>query len=226
VILVAVILSLLRGIGMKRFVEGIDRGQATLFPECLEDWIDADNPVRVIDAFVEKLDLSRLGFDGVAHQRQRADLHITPRSCLKLYIYGYLNRVQSSRRLEREAGRNLEVMWLTGRLIPDHKTIADFRKDSGPAIKQVCIQYIELCRLMGLLTQASVAIDGSKFKAVNTRDKNFTRGKVERRRAQLERSVARYLAQLDTADLQEPSEELAVKTAHLEEKLVKLESEI
>src|SRR6266700_3309098 len=117
-------------------------------------------------------------------------------------------------------------MWLTGRLIPDHKTIADFRKDSGPAIKQVCVQFIELCRLMGLLATASVAIDGSKFKAVNTRDKNFTRGKVERRRAQLEKSVARYLAQLDTADLQEPSEELAAKTAHLKEKLVKLESEM
>ena len=149
-----------------------------------------------------------------------------PSVLLKLYIYGYLNRVQSSRRLEREAGRNVEVMWLTGRLTPDHKTIADFRKDSGPAIKQVCVQFIELCRLMGLLTTASVAIDGSKFKAVNTRDKNFTRGKVERRRAQLEKSVARYLAQLDTADLQEPSEELAVKTAHLKEKLVKLESEM
>jgi hypothetical protein len=106
-------------------------------------------------------------------------------------------------------------MWLTGRLTPDHKTIADFRKDSGPAIKQVSVQFIELCRLMGLLTTASVAIDGSNFKAVNTRDKNFTRGKVERRRAQLEKSVARYLAQLDTADLQEPSEELAAKTAHL-----------
>jgi transposase len=145
---------------------------------------------------------------------------------LKLYIYGYLNRVQSSRRLEREAGRNVEVMWLTGRLTPDHKTIADFRKDSGPAIKQVCVQFIELCRLMGLLTTASVAIDGSKFKAVNTRDKNFTRGKVERRRAQLEKSVARYLAQLDTADLQEPSEEVAAKTAHLQEKLVNLESEM
>ena len=117
-------------------------------------------------------------------------------------------------------------MWLTGRLIPDHKTIADFRKDSGPAIKRVCVQFIELCRLMGLLTKASIAIDGSKFKAVNTRDKNFTRGKVERRRAQLEKSVARYLAQLDTADLQEPSDELAAKTAHLKEKLVKLESEM
>ena len=210
---------------MKRFVEGIDRGQATLFPECLEDWIDEDNPVRVIDAFVEKLDLSRLGFDGVAPEATgRPSYH--PAVLLKLYIYGYLNRVQSSRRLEREAVRNVEVMWLTGRLIPDHKTIADFRKDSGAAIKQVCVQFIELCRLMGLLTQTSVAIDGSKFKAVNTRDKNFTRGKVERRRAQLEKSVARYLAQLDTADLQEPSEELAAKTAHLKEKLVKLESEM
>src|ERR1700746_3437450 len=210
---------------MKRFVEGIDRGQATLFPECLEDWIGADNPVRVIDAFVDKLDLSRVGFDGVAPEATgRPSYH--PAVLLKLYIYGYLNRVQSSRRLEREAGRNVEVMWLTGRLIPDHKTIADFRKDSGPAIKQVCVQFVELCRLMGLLTQASVAIDGSKFKAVNTRDKNFTSGKVERRRAQLEKSVARYLAQLDTAELHEPSEELAAKTAHLKEKLVKLDSEM
>src|SRR2546429_9813973 len=137
--------------------------------------------------------------------------------CLWALVACYLNRVQSSLRLEREAGRNVEVMWLTCRLIPDHKTIADFRKDSGPAIKQVCVQFIELCRQMGLLATASIAIDGSKFKAVNTRDKNFTRGQVERRRAQLEKSVARYLAQLDTADLQEPSEELAAKTAHLKE---------
>ena len=210
---------------MKRFVEGTDRGQTTLFPECLEDWIDENNPVRVIDAFVDKLDLPGLGFDGVASEATgRPSYH--PSVLLKLYIYGYLVRVQSSRRLEHEAGRNVEVMWLTGRLVPDHKTIADFRKDSGPAIKQVCVQFIELCRLMGLLTTASVAIDGSKFKAVNTRDKNFTRGKLERRRAQLETSVARYLAQLDTADLQEPSEELAMKTADLKEKLVKLESEM
>jgi transposase len=179
----------------------------------------------VIDGFVDKLELSGLGFDGVAPEATgRPSYH--PSVLLKLYIYGYLNRVQSSRRLEREALRNVEVMWLTGRLTPDHKTIADFRKDSGGAIKQVCVQFIELCRLMGLLTQASVAIDGSKFKAVNTRDKNFTRNKVERRRAQLEQSVARYLAQLDTADLQEPSEELAAKTTHLKEKLVKLESEM
>src|SRR6202166_4684007 len=210
---------------MRRFVEGTDRGQSTLFPECLEDWIDEDNPVRVIDVFVEELDLGGLGFGGVAPEiTGRPSYH--PSVLLKLYIYGYLNRVQSSRRLEREAGRNVEVMWLTGRLTPDHKTIADFRKDSGGAIKKICVQFIELCRLMGLLTKTSVAIDGSKFKAVNTRDKNFTRRKVERRRAQLEKSVARYLAQLDTADLQEPSEELAAKTSHLKEKLVKLGSEM
>ena len=210
---------------MRRFVEGINREQATLFPEYLEDWIDKDNPVRAIDAFVDRLDLSGLGFEGVAPEvTGRPSYH--PSGLLKLYIYGYLSRVQSSRRLEREAGHNVEVMWLTCRLVPDHKTIADFRKDNGPAIKRVCAQFIELCRQMGLLTMSSVAIDGSKFKAVNTRDKNFTRNKVERRRAQLEESMARYLAQLDTADRQEPSEELAAKTDHLKEKLVKLESEM
>jgi transposase len=210
---------------MRRFVEGLDRGQSTLFPECLEDWIDEDNPVRAVDVFVDELDLGELGFSGVAPEvTGRPSYH--PSVLLKLYIYGYLNRVQSSRRLEREAGRNVEVLWLTGRLVPDHKTIADFRKDNGPAIRKVCARFVELCRAVGLLTTASVAIDGSKFKAVNNRDKNFTRGKVERRRAQLEESVARYLAQLDTTDLQEPSEALAAKTAHLKEKLVKLESEM
>src|SRR5436189_2968642 len=210
---------------MKRFVEGTDRGQSTFFPECLEDWIDEDNPVRVIDAFVDKLDLSGLGFDGMAPEATgRPSYH--PSVLLKLYIYGYLNRVQSSRRLEREAGRNVEVMWLTGRLVPDHKTIADFRKDNGSAIKQVCVQFIELCRRIGLLTKASVAIDGSKFKAVNNRDRNFTRAKVERRRAQLEGSVARYLSQLDTADRQEPSETLALKVARLKEKLTKLKEQM
>ena len=117
-------------------------------------------------------------------------------------------------------------MWLLGRLVPDHKTIADFRKDNGSAIRKVCARFVELCRQMGLLTKASVAIDGSKFKAVNNRDRNFTRAKVERRRAQLEESVARYLGQLDTIDLQEPSEELAIKTEYLKEKLTKLESEM
>src|ERR1043166_7694511 len=213
------------GSHMKRFIEGEDRQQVTLLPECLDDYIGEDNPVRVVDAFVEELDLYALGFDGVDPAATgRPSYH--PSALLKLYIYGYLNRIQSSRRLEREAKRNLEVIWLVRRLTPDDKTLADFRKDNGPAIKKVCAQFVDLCREMGLLTKASVAIDGSKFKAVNTRDKNFTKGKVERRRAQLEESVARYLAQLDTADLQDPSEALAAKTVHLKEKLAKLTSEM
>ena len=210
---------------MKRFVEGKDRGQLTLLPECLDEWIDENNPVRAIEAFVEALDLAALGFDGVEPEMTgRPSYH--PSVLLKLYIYGYLNRVQSSRRLEREAGRNFEAMWLLGRLVPDHKTIADFRKDNGSGLRNVCARFVELCREMGLLTHASVAIDGSKFKAVNNRDKNFTRGKVERRRAQLEESVARYLSQLDTADRQEPSDVLAAKTTHLKEKLDKLKEEM
>jgi transposase len=175
---------------MRRFVEGTDRAQATLFPESLEDWICEDNPVRAIDVFVDELDLAELGFGGIDPEATgRPAYH--PSVLLKLDIYGYLNRVQSSRRLEREAGRNVEVMWLTGRLAPDHKTIADFRKDNGPAIRKVCARFVALCRELGLLTTASVAIDGSKFKAVNTRDKNFTRAKMERRLAQIEESVAR-----------------------------------
>src|SRR5467141_1076558 len=210
---------------MKRFVEGTDRGQTTLFPECLADWIDENNPVQVIDVFVDGLDLAELGFDRVAPEATgRPSYH--PSVLLKLYIYGYLNRVQSSRRLEREAGRNVEVMWLTSRLVPDHKTVADFRKDNGAAIRKVCAQFIMLCRRLDLFAEVSVAIDGSKFKAVNTRDKNFTRAKMERRVAQIEESVARYLSQLDTADLQEPSEALAAKTAHLKEKIAKLASEV
>jgi transposase len=210
---------------MKRFVEGTDRGQSTLFPECLEDWIGKDNPVRVIDVFVEELDLAGLGFCGVAPEATgRPSYH--PSVLLKLYIYGYLNRVQSSRRLEREAGHNVEVMWLAGRLVPDHKTIADFRKDNGSAIRQVCARFVALCRAMGLLTQASVAIDGSKFKAVNNRDRNFTRAKMDRRMAQIEESVARYLQQLDTADRQEPTEALKAKTSGLKEKIEKLKAQM
>jgi transposase len=210
---------------MKRFVAGADRSQSTLLPESLDDWVDESNPVRVIDAFVDALNVAELGFEGVKPAATgRPSYH--PSSLLKLYIYGYLNRVQSSRRLEREAGRNLEVMWLLGRLAPDHKTIADFRKDNGGAIKKVCARFVELCRRMGLLTKASVAIDGSKFKAVNNRDKNFTSAKIERRRKQLEESVSRYLSQLDTADRQDPSETLTLKKVRINEKLEKLKSEM
>ena len=189
---------------MKRFVEGEDRGQSTLFPERLDDFIGANNPVRVVDVFVEELDLGVLGFERV-NPRSTGRPSYHPSVLLKLYVYGYLNQVQSSRRLEREAGRNVEMMWLTGRLAPDHKTIADFRKDNGPAIRKVCAQFVQLCRTVGLLANASVAIDGSKFKAVNNRDRNFTRAKMQRRMVQIEESVERYLQQLDSADRQEPS---------------------
>jgi transposase len=196
-----------------------------LFPECLEDWVGEESPVRVIDVFVDELDLSELGFSRAAPKETgRPSYH--PAVLLKLYVYGYLNRVQSSRRLEREAGRNVEVMWLTGRLAPDHKTIADFRKDNGPAIRQVCARFIELCRRLGLLAKASVAIDGSKFKAVNNRDRNFTAAKMKRRMAQIEESVARYLHQLDSADRQEPSPALTTKTTRLREKIARLRQEM
>lgn len=210
---------------MVGFIEGADRAQSTLLPECLDDWIDESNPVRFIDAFVDGLNLKELGFSGLdPAETGRPAYH--PSVHLKLYVYGYLNRVHSSRRLEREAGRNLEVMWLLQRLAPDFKTIADFRKDNGAAVKQVCARFIEVCRKLGLLTKASVAIDGSKFKAVNNRDKNFTKAKVERRRKQLEESVSRYLSQLDTADLQESSTAITLKRIRLKDKLEKLHSEM
>jgi transposase len=210
---------------MKRFVEGVARGQSTLFPDRLDDWVGDDNAVRVVDAFVDALDLGGLGFDRVAPSATgRPAYH--PAVLLKLYIYGYLNRVQSSRRLEREAGRNVEVMWLCGRLAPDHKTIADFRKDNGQAIRQVCAQFVAVCRRLDLLAEASVAIDGSKFKAVNARDRNFTAAKMARRLAQIADSVERYLHQLDSADRQEPSLARTTKTVRLKDKIAKLKEEM
>jgi len=224
---------------MAAFVQGAARGQTALLPECLEDWVDESNPVRAVDVFVDALDLRELGFAGVDPAATgRPAYH--PSVLLKLYIYGYLNRVHSSRRLECEAGRNLEVIWLLGRLAPDHKTIADFRKDNGPAIKKVCAQFVERrvgdapsarCRRMGLLAKASVAIDGSKFKAVNSRDNNFTKGKLERRLKQIEESVARYLSQIETADRQAAAGEDNLETVtltktRLEEKLAALEEEV
>ena len=194
-------------------------------PECLEDWVDADNPVQVIDAFVEALDLLALGFSGAMPANTgRPAYH--PAVLLKLYIYGYLNRVQSSRRLEREAGRNVELMWLLGRLVPDHKTIADFRKDYGRALRRVCARFVALCRQMGLLAGSTVVVDGSKFKAVNNRDRNFTHAKMARRVAQIEESITRYLHQLDSADLQEPSEAITTKVARLKEKIGRLRQEM
>ena len=169
---------------MKRFIEGDDRQQVTLLPECLDDYIGQDNPVRVVDVFVEELDLQRLGFEGIEPAATgRPSYH--PAVLLKLYIYGYLNRIQSSRRLEREAQRNVELMWLTGRLAPDFKTIADFRRHNGKGIRNVCKRFIAMCRELKLFSQAIVAIDGSKFKAVNSRDRNFTAGKIDKRQQQM-----------------------------------------
>ncbi|SMF97881.1 Transposase [Methylomagnum ishizawai] len=162
---------------MKRFVEGDDRRQTTLFPEALDDYIADDNPVRTVDLFVDHLDLGALGFKVVPATKGRPAYH--PSVLLKLYLYGYLNRIQSSRRLEGKALRNVELMWLTGRLAPDFKT-ADFRRDHGPGLRGVCRQFVLLCRELNLFNQATVAIDGSKFKAVNAHDRNFTRRKLEK----------------------------------------------
>jgi transposase len=209
---------------MARFVVGDDRSQSTLFPERLDEYLGEDNPVRAIDVFVDELDLAKLGFDGVEPEATgRPAYH--PATLLKIYVYGYLNRVQSSRRLERECQRNIELVWLTGRLMPDFKTIADFRKDNGEAIRRVCREFVMLCRRLELFSEASVAIDGSKFKAVNTRDRNFTQAKMERRLAQIDESIARYLAQLDSADRQGEAVPEA-KITRLNEKIVALRQEI
>lgn len=205
---------------MKRFVDGIDRSQGLLLPDRLEDYVHEDNPVRVVDAFVEALDLSALGFEA-ANRAAGGRPAYHPATLLKIYIYGYLNRIQSSRRLEREVQRNLELIWLTGRLAPDFKTIADFRKDNGGAITAVCSRFIALCRKMKVFSHAVVAIDGSKLKAVNSRDRNFTVGKVKGRRKQLEESVARYLAELDRAD-RDATLLPEGRVPHLKDKLAKL----
>ena len=203
---------------MGRFIEGCDRRQKLLLPDCVDDYVPEDSPARVVDVFMDELDLVALGFEGAA-ATGRPGYH--PAMLLKLYLYGYLNQVQSSRRLEREAGRNVELMWLTGKLAPDFKTIADFRRDNGAAIQATCRQFVVLCRSLGLIAGGTVAVDGSRFKAVNTRDKNFTPGAIRRRMEQVDASIARYLALLDTADRQE--EEVAeFRTARLAERLESL----
>jgi transposase len=202
---------------MKRFIEGDTRTQSVLFPEQLDDWIAEDNPVRVVDAFVDELDLRALGFESAAPAATcRPAYH--PGTLLKIYLYGYLNRVQSTRRLERESQRNVELIWLTGRLSPDFKTLADFRRGNGTGIKKACAQFVRLCREMGLFSQALIAIDGSKFKAVNNRDRNFTPHKLDAQRKQLESSAARYLEDMDRAD-RDPSLVPEERVEHLKGKL-------
>jgi transposase len=209
---------------MPRFIEGQDRHQVTLLPESLDEFIAEDNAVRVVDAFVDELDLPGLGFQGAEPALTgRPSYH--PAVLLKIYIYGYLNRVQSSRRLERECQRNVELMWLTGRLAPDFKTIADFRRDNGAGIRGVCRRFVELCRDLKLFSQAAVAIDGSKFKAVNSRDRNFTPAKIEARKKQIEESIQRYLDALETADRMQPGEFVA-KTERLADKVKTLRDQM
>ena len=203
---------------------GVDRGQSTLFPSQIDDYVTDDNPVRAVDAFVDGLDLGKLGFEAT----QPLDVGrpgYRPATTLKIYIYGYLNRIPSSRRLERECQRNIELIWLTGQLAPDFKTIADFRKDNGKAIGEVCRAFVALCRKLDLPSDASVAIDGSKFKAVNARDKNFTEAKMKRRLERIDESIARYLSQLETADRHGDAVP-AAKVTRLKDKVAKLKEEI
>lgn len=209
---------------MKRFIESAVRQQVVLLPESLDDYINSENPVRVIDVFVDELDLGALGFEGVAPASTGRPIY-HPSTLLKIYIYGYLNQLQSSRRLERETQRNLELIWLTGPLTPDFKTIADFRKDNGAAIRKVCREFVLLCRRINLFSEPSVAIDGSKFKAVNNRDKNFTDRKLQARIEQLEQSVARYMDELDRAD-REPAGVPEGRVAHLKEKIQKVREQM
>src|SRR5947209_18965833 len=205
---------------MRRYIDGEDRMQQALLPHSLEDYVGEENPVRVVEVFIDELDLAALGFSGMTPAATgRPAYH--PSTLLKIYLYGYLNRVQSSRRLEREAQRNIELMWLTGRLAPDFKTIADFRKDNGAAIQAVCGQFVALCRGLKLCNRAIVAIDGSKFKAVNNRDKNYTVAKVTGRMEQVDASIARYLRALDQADREE-SEVAEAKSGRLKEKIAGL----
>ena len=209
---------------MKRYVEGEARSQTTLFPDTLDDYIAEDNPVRVVDVFVDELDLKKLGFDGMVPEATgRPAYH--PATLLKIYVYGYLNRIHSSRRLERECQRNVELIWLTTRLAPDFKTIADFRKDNGQAIRRVCREFVVLCRNLNLFSDALVAIDGSKFKAVNNRDKNFTDRKLKARMQQLEESIARYLAELDRAD-REPAALPEARVEHLQDKVAAVRAQM
>jgi len=209
---------------MKRFVQGESRTQSTLLPEILDDYVAETNPVRVIDIFVDELDLGKLGFEGIDPAATgRPSYH--PAVLLRIYIYGYLNRIQSSRRLERETQRNIELMWLTGRLMPDFKTIANFRKDNGEAIRKVCRQFVLLCRQLDLFTEAFVAIDGSKFKAVNNRDRNFTSAKLQKRMAQIEASIERSLGAIETADREE-SALAQTKTTRLKDKIAVLKEQM
>jgi len=188
---------------MSRFIEEKARSQTTLFPEQLDDYISQDNPIRTIEAFVDGLDMRSMSFKRVEPSSTGRPGY-RPSTLLKLYIYGYLNRIQSSRRLERETQRNVELMWLLGRLQPDFKTISDFRKDNGEAIQQSCREFVEICRKLDLFSQSMIAIDGSKFKAVNNRKKNDLQGSMKRRISRVKKHIEDYIQLLDAKDKNEP----------------------
>ena len=209
---------------MSHHIKGQSRHQSTLFPEAIDDFVTEDNPIRVIDMFVDQLDLLSLGFESVnAKLTGRPGYH--PATMLKLYIYGDLNRIQSSRRLEKESHRNVELMWLLERLKPDFKTIANFRKDNGKGIKNVCREFVDLCRQLNMFNDPVFAIDGSKFKAVNNKSKNYTPSKVQFHIDRVEKSIQKYLGQMDTRDENEKVTDTTVsasKLAWLEQRLIEL----
>jgi transposase len=211
---------------MSHHTKGQSRHQSTLFPEAIDDFVTEDNPIRVIDVFVDQLDLLALGFEAVnAKLTGRPGYH--PSTMLKLYIYGYLNRIQSSRRLEKESHRNVELMWLLERLRPVFKTIANFRKENGKGIKNVCRKFVELCRQLNMFDESVFAIDGSKFKAVNNKSKNYTPSKVQFHIDRVEKSIEKYLSQMDTKDGDEKDIDTTVsasKLAWLEARLVELKA--
>ena len=184
---------------MAGYVKGVSRDQATLFPERLDELVAADAAVRVVDLFIDRLDVGQLGFKRSA-PAELGRPGYDPRDLLKLYLYGYLNRIPSSRRLEREAQRNIELMWLTGRLAPDFKTIADFRRDNRAAIGLVCRGFVQYCRLEGLFGAELVAIDGSKFVASSSPQRAWTVDQLKREAAKLDKRIGEYLAQLDRED--------------------------
>lgn len=207
------------------YIAGEDRRQTILFPEALDDYVSEDNAVRFIDVFVESQDMQELGFER-ATAKETGRPGYDPRDLLRLYIYGYVNEVRSSRKLERETQRNVELMWLMGRLRPDHKTIADFRKDNLKGIKKVCREFTQLCKRMGLLGGELVAVDGGKFRAVNSRERNYSRKKLERVEAKIDRKIEEYLKSLDEADAKEEEEGVReVSAEELREKIEALKKE-
>lgn len=203
------------------YISGVDKGQVIMLPDCVDDYTEADNPVRVIDAYIDSLEMPVLGFLH-AQPNKTGRPSYSPKDLLKLYLYGYMNRIRSSRRLEAETHRNLEVIWLMGKLSPDHKTIARFRQENSAALKNVFRAFVKFCAELGLYGKELLAIDGSKFKACNSRGRNFTDNKLLARIARLDSRIEAYLAQMEE---QESAEEQAAQE-HSREDIAQIISEL